>query len=255
MDYSSVVAVPAGNHTIDFGFEYRAYRQNKYNGSSTRSGSYVFDTTWTKGPLDNSTASPRGQGMAAYLLGLPTAASLLQRNADLAEQSTLWAGYVQDSWRVHKRLTVTVGLRYELEGPLTERFNRSIRDFDERAPRAAPVGGPLRASGFVHAAGVYPPTRPTPELTPAASKSAVGCFSPGSTGGIPRAQPGSLLQGEIITTGWAGSPFHLWQQTHRGPRRDFGLYFNGLGTAPLSDILQNSFSAPRRYERRPRTLV
>ena len=28
-----------------------------------------------------------------------------------------------------RNLTLTLGIRYELEGPLTERYNRSVRDF------------------------------------------------------------------------------------------------------------------------------
>src|SRR6185503_4498824 len=114
---------------------------------------------WTRGPLDNSTTSPRGQGMAAFLLGLPTASSLVARNADLAEQSTLWAGYVQDSWRVRRRLTITLGLRYELERPLTERFDRSIRDFDTDAPL------PIEAAAKAAYAASYA-AAPTPELPP-----------------------------------------------------------------------------------------
>src|SRR5262249_31311605 len=103
MDTHSLVAAFTklrGTHTLDFGFEARAYRQNKYNGNTQRSGRYNFDTTWTRGPLDNSTSAPIGQGFAAFLLGLPAASSLIARNADFAEQSTLWAGYIQDSWRV-----------------------------------------------------------------------------------------------------------------------------------------------------------
>src|SRR5947209_17392116 len=98
MDTHCVVAALTkvhGNHSIDFGFEYRAYRQNKYNGSTTRSGGYTFDTTWTRGPLDNSTSAPLGQGAAAFLLGLPSTSSNIVRNADFAEESTVWMGYVQ----------------------------------------------------------------------------------------------------------------------------------------------------------------
>src|SRR5437899_5134334 len=107
-------SVLRGNHSLDFGMEARAYRQNKYNGNSMRSGRYNFDSTWTRGPLDNSTAAPIGQEFAAFLLGLPAASSLIARNADFAEQSTVWAGYFQDNWRVRRNLTLTLGVRYEL---------------------------------------------------------------------------------------------------------------------------------------------
>ena len=49
------------------------------------------------------------------------------RNTSFAEQSTVWCGYVMDTWRVTRKLNVTLGIRYEVEGPLTERYNRSIR--------------------------------------------------------------------------------------------------------------------------------
>lgn len=78
MDTHSLVAALTklrGSHSFDFGFEARAYRQSKYNGGSTRSGSYVFDTTWTRGPPYNSTTAPVGQGFAAFLLGLPASSS------------------------------------------------------------------------------------------------------------------------------------------------------------------------------------
>src|SRR5207244_3978939 len=105
-----------------------------YQLSTQTSGNFDFDETWTKGPLDNATASPEGQAFASFLLGLPDTKSLVNRNTSMAEQSTMWAFYFQDKWRVNKRLSVTLGLRYEVEGPLTERYDRSVRGLDTSTP-------------------------------------------------------------------------------------------------------------------------
>ena len=42
-----------------------------------------------------------------------------------AEQSTPYSGFVHDDWRVNNRLTLNPGIRYEAEGALRKRWNRS----------------------------------------------------------------------------------------------------------------------------------
>jgi hypothetical protein len=230
MDTHSLVAALTrlrGTHTVDAGFEYRAYRQNKYNGNTTRSGSYIFDPTWTRGPLDNSTTAPIGQGFAAFLLGLPNASSVINRNGDFAEQSTVWCGYLQDNWRVRRNLTVTIGLRYELEGPLTERFNRSIREFDAGA--ALPIEAQAKTQ---YAAGYA--ANPTEELPPD--------------------QFG--LRGGLLFAAVNGQPRELWTRdaNNLAPRvgvawsvarrtvvrTGYGIYFGGLGLR-RTDVVQYGF--------------
>jgi len=125
-----------GNHSLKFGGDVRVYRENVYSwGSATPTLS--FGATFTNGPLDNSPASPGGlgQGFASFLLGVPTG-GYTDWNDSRAVQSTYWALYWQDNWRVSPKLTLNLGLRYEYEGPVTERFNRSVRGFDYAARQA-----------------------------------------------------------------------------------------------------------------------
>jgi hypothetical protein len=117
-----------GSHSIRFGGEYRCYRESSYNFTNT-TPSFSFGNTWTLGPLDTSASSPKGQGMAAYLLDRPTGGTM-QVNASWAQQSTYSALFVQDDYKLGPRLTLNFGLRYEYESAITERFNRSVRGFD-----------------------------------------------------------------------------------------------------------------------------
>jgi hypothetical protein len=124
-----------GRHFLKIGMEFRAYRETDSFTGHNQTGSFAFDTTYTKGPLDNSTAAPSGfgQSVAALLLGLPTNASFVRRAASYAEQSTSWGFFVQDDWKVLPKLTMNFGLRWEFEGSLTERYNRTVTGFDYNA--------------------------------------------------------------------------------------------------------------------------
>jgi hypothetical protein len=149
-----------GNHSLRFGGEQRVNRS--WNASfANATPSETFGTSWTVGPTSSAAASPIGQGMAAYLLGLPTAGTI-QANGSYAQQ-TLYSGlFIQDSFKIGTRLVIDAGLRYEYEAPMTERFNRSIAGFDFTA--ASPI---QTAAAAAYAAS------PIPEL-PAAQFKALG---------------------------------------------------------------------------------
>ena len=131
-----------GGHSTRFGAEFRLMQENGYSYGNV-SPQLVFAQTYTRGPLDNSPTAPIGQGLASMLLGVPSGGSA-SINASRAEQSTFWGFFVQDDWRVTRRLTVNAGLRYEYEGPTTERFNRSIRAFDFTTE--SPIAAQARAN-------------------------------------------------------------------------------------------------------------
>jgi len=130
------------SHTVRFGGEYRIYRDSSAN-TGRSSGKLDFNTTWTLGPLSTSAASPMGEGLASFLLGLPTDGSF-NVNPSLAQQYQVSGWYVQDTWKVKSRLTVNLGVRWEYEIPLTERYNRSVRDFDPNA--ALPIAAAVQAA-------------------------------------------------------------------------------------------------------------
>ena len=135
-----------GNHSVKFGGEFRVYRENNYDYSNLVPQE-TFNNRWTGGPLDNSPAAPIGQGLASFLLGLPSGGQI-SVNGSVAQQSKSTAFYVQDDWRVRRNLTLNIGLRYDFDSPLTERYNRSVRGFDftKANPIASPTGCPTSSS-------------------------------------------------------------------------------------------------------------
>ncbi len=134
-DLTAVLTHVTGAHQLRYGGGMRVYQQNAFD-FGFASGSQSFGTNWTRGPLDSSPSAPIGQGLASFLLGLPTGGSM-PINASSAAQSRVFAGFVQDDWKITSRLTLNLGLRYELETALTERYNRTVRGFD--AVSASPV--------------------------------------------------------------------------------------------------------------------
>jgi hypothetical protein len=119
-----------GKHTVRSGVAWRVYQRNSYDLGSS-SGSYTFDTSYTRAG-STSASSPIGQGFASFLYGLPSSGSF-PINDNYAEQTRYWAFYAQDDWKVTRKLTLSLGLRYELPSPLTERFNRSVEAFNPAA--------------------------------------------------------------------------------------------------------------------------
>jgi hypothetical protein len=127
-----------GRHNMKFGSEYRYYIEDGSRFSTSSAPQINFSTTWTRGPLDNSAASPFGQDFASFLLGVPTGGTM-SRAAAYRERSSVLSLFSQDDWRVGSKLTLNLGVRWELESPLTEARNRYVSsfDFDTALPIAA----------------------------------------------------------------------------------------------------------------------
>ncbi|HWB95353.1 MAG TPA: TonB-dependent receptor, partial [Bryobacteraceae bacterium] len=123
------VTKTAGRWTHRWGGEFRNYLGNYLDarGSFNLVSSQNYTSGNTIGPLANNidsvTAEKSGSGLASMLLGAGNVAA--GENAVRMALSAKYAAvYQQSDWRVTDRLTLNLGLRYDIQQAPTERYNR-----------------------------------------------------------------------------------------------------------------------------------
>ncbi|MFB3903517.1 MAG: carboxypeptidase regulatory-like domain-containing protein [Acidobacteriota bacterium] len=144
------------NHNLRWGAEYRNTRWNDNFPGNAQNGAFTFDKLLTRANDNANSNTTSGSGMASLLLGLPTGGSMV-RAAAPAAQSHYAALYIQDDYRIRPSLSLALGLRYELETPFTERFDRMWYDFssDENLGITVPGIGELKGGlRFVNTNGL-----------------------------------------------------------------------------------------------------
>jgi hypothetical protein len=115
-----------GGHTIHAGVDYRDLQKSI---KSTEGGlGFYVDRLWTQqNYLQWDQAS--GNSVASMLLGLQDSGSNAI-NAQAYWVQHYIAPYIQDDWKVTKKLTLNLGLRWDWNGPPLERHNRVDYAFD-----------------------------------------------------------------------------------------------------------------------------
>jgi hypothetical protein len=112
-----------GKHTLKAGIDFRRNHRYFITGSAFR-GSFSFSGIYSR-----QTAATPGTPYADFLLGFPAGANRTVGTNVIYSQSWFHNFFLQDDFKVSRRLTLNLGLRYELNSPYTEKFNR-ISNFD-----------------------------------------------------------------------------------------------------------------------------
>jgi hypothetical protein len=130
-----------GRHSLRVGFQGDLLRYNVQNpesgfGNGSGTPGFNFDRRFTQSnsvlyspgnaPVSGGVAS--GDSFASMLLGTFSTTNYNIAIA-YATQQLYVAPYFEDDWRVNNKLTVNLGVRYDYESPLTERYNRLIAGF------------------------------------------------------------------------------------------------------------------------------
>lgn len=131
-----------GRHTIKIGGESRDSQSNNFIVNAA--GSFSYTSGFTAQNALSSTGS--GEGYASFLLGLPSSGST-KRAQVTANAEHYSAAYITDTFQVNRKLTLTGGLRWDLPGSYTERYNRiAYLEPNVPNPAAQATGLPLLGS-------------------------------------------------------------------------------------------------------------
>ena len=110
-----------GKHSIRFGGELRRDRYNQQGNEFAR-GSFEFNGTYTTNPATKA----GGSSTADLLLGNMTVAEAAMWLAFAQFRSTSAYLYVDDTYRMNSKLTMNLGLRYELSPPWWDRSQNMV---------------------------------------------------------------------------------------------------------------------------------
>lgn len=149
---SSSLTKILGRHTLKFGGEVRRNEWVFAQGTSS-AGSFSFDQNFTSSNPLNPTG---GYSVASFFLGYPASGTL----AGVANTDALQyygALYLQDTFAVNRKLTITPGIRWDWPEGFTEKNNRlTVLQPNATDPLGTAVGLPLTGQLALVDSAAYP---------------------------------------------------------------------------------------------------
>jgi len=158
------ISLTKGAHQLKFGASWAIYKKVQDLFGTTQ-GSFTFDGTFT---TPAGLKSKPGNDLADFLLGTSKSYSELAVQDSGKWNNVSWAAYVQDNWRVNRRLTLNLGLRWD-GVPHTYEANNRMGNFYpslyDPAKTALMITDPLNpAYGTIDPASPGLGTSPNPIL-------------------------------------------------------------------------------------------
>ena len=147
-----------GTHEIKFGAEGRMHRLDYTQPNYAPAGAYNFDQTGTANydptcvpnPPNVSCLPLGGDGMASFLIGAQPndCCGMYEIPNSVATQNFEAGGFVQDDWKKSDKLTLNLGLRYEVVLPRTDRRNE-LNSLDPNVQSPITLGGQPLTGGEI----------------------------------------------------------------------------------------------------------
>jgi hypothetical protein len=157
MEWSNVwdliqnVAIQHGANSLKFGVEARRI-DFPFQYSSEAQGAFSFPRVQTSNFADMANT---GDGFASFLQGIPYAGRITTSNM-VSDRRLAFSGYVQDDWKVNSKLSLNLGLRYDLFSPIREIHGQQANFVPDTLSYLIPAGDnqnaplPPNFPSFIH---------------------------------------------------------------------------------------------------------
>lgn len=233
-----------GNHRFKFGFDGTQYRGDQL---------FLFINQAIIGYGSQEDANTTGNDLADLLIGNSPGYIQFGSNGERDFRQTGLAGFAQDTWRVTDQLTLSLGLRYEYVGPLTDTGNRVAYYRPTAAARG--ISSALLTSGRLLDRNGRPIT------VPAGLRAPIGLLYPGDPdpdlgGVVPAGGVNRDLNNFAPRFGFAYSPrvkegsfLHtLFGDQEMVVRGGFGVFYGAIiGDTALQQLTAPGFQGTNAY--------
>src|SRR5262245_33250013 len=225
-----------GRHTLRAGFEFNYVSRGDEN-LGYSNGTFTFDQFWTRQLSDRGQGTFDGSGVASLLLGAPTSGGI-DWNDNSYRSRPYYGFYVQDDWKINSRLTLNLGLRYDVQVGWKERYNRVTRGFDLTTKN--PLSDQILAN-WAKIKGQYDAANPNAKY--------------------PYPAPPAVLRGGFLFPGVNGQPERLYDSDYTNIAPRIGVAWRiaektllraGAGVyyiSPTQNGVTTGFSQPTPYTR------
>jgi hypothetical protein len=245
-----------GSHTIKAGFDIRQINYEIENTGNILQ--FSQNSSWTQ-RVYNVGEATSGDSYASFLLGLTGGSSSYPLYPWWKQYYA--APYIQDDWKVNRRLTLNLGLRWDFNGPQFEKWNRMNGPFDPAvsSPIAAQVVAnvaAMKATGTVFPANLATQYANLANLKGGLTFSGVGGqgrspFTMRKKGFEPRVGFAYQLGEKLVMRGGFGlyhsNPNNDIQRTNGFSTSTSLVNSNDGGRTPIANILSNPYPNGIQY--------
>ncbi|MBI2687731.1 MAG: TonB-dependent receptor [Acidobacteria bacterium] len=163
---TDIVNYTRGKHNIKTGFEFQAPQQNLIDYANV-GGSWSFNSSMTNIGSGSTAAvlgipnAQTGFGIASLLLAYPNSVSMAPAVIPYQYRWKYYAGFLQDDFKAARRLTLNLGVRYQVEVPRSEKHHNQgyFVPGTVTTSTGAQAGGYLQLNGLGGAINTLWPTR------------------------------------------------------------------------------------------------